>query len=114
VTGPQHTVLDVPAARVLVLSGDVDVGVAPGVLTQLPQLLAGAPAVVLDLSGVTFFDSSGVRLVDRVARTCEQHDQPWRVVCPPGSSSRRLLELVGMAGPHVLDDRDTALAQLAR
>lgn len=106
-------VLDLAGARVLALSGDVDVNVAPEVAASLPQLLAGARAVVLDLSAVTFFDSSGVRLVDRVVRTCRQGGQAWRIVAPPGSSSRRLLELVDMAGREVVDDRTTALAELS-
>lgn len=112
-TAAPPEVVDLPAARVLALSGDVDVGVAPAVVAQLSQILADAPAVVLDLSEVTFFDSSGVRLVDRLVRICRQEGQPWRIVAPAGSSSRRLLDLVGMAGPEVLDDREAALAELA-
>ena len=112
-TAPPPQVLELPGARVLALSGDVDVSVAPNVVAQLPQLLDGAPAVVLDLTAVTFFDSSGVRLVDRVARTCRQHGLSWRVVAPVGSSSRRLLELVGMAGREVVDDRAAAVAELS-
>ena len=53
--------------------------------------------VVLDLSAVTFFDSSGVRLVDTLARECGARATPFRVVAPPGGPSRRVLELVGLA-----------------
>lgn len=112
-TAPQLEVLDVAAARVLALSGEIDVLAAPAVAAELPALLDGPDAVVLDLSEVTFFDSSGVRLVDQVARACDARSVPWRIVSPPGSSNRRLLDLVGMVGPQVLDDREAALADLA-
>ena len=102
-------VLDLPSARVLALSGDVDVNVTPLLIAGLPQLVAGARAVVLDLSDVTFFDSSGVRFTDRLARTCTDLDQPWRIVAPRGSSSRRVLDLVGMSGPEVVEDRPSAV-----
>lgn len=105
-------VVDLATARVLALVGDVDVLVAPAVAAELPALLDGARAVVLDLTGVTFFDSSGVRLVDQLVRACATRELAWRVVSPPGSSNRRLLELVGMTGPAVLDDREAAVADL--
>ena len=113
-TEPDLQVLDLPAARVIALGGEIDILTAPHVAAQLPALLAGASAVVLDLTAVTFFDSSGVRLVDQVARACVDRAQPWRIVVPAGSSSRRLLEIVGMAGPQVLSDQEAALAELSR
>jgi anti-anti-sigma factor len=105
---PVH-VVELPTVRVLALSGDVDVNVSPGVVVALPDLLAGAPAVVLDLAEVTFLDSSGVRLVDRFARACSELGQRWRVVAPTGSASRRVLDLVGLTGPQVLEDRTAAV-----
>ena len=106
-------VLELPAARVLALSGEVDVLSAPALAAELPALLDGTGAVVLDLSDVTFFDSSGVRLVDQVARACAARPLRWRIVSPPGSTNRRLLDLVGMVGAQVCDDREAALADVA-
>lgn len=82
--------------RVLRASGELDAVVVPGLLPRLPDLVAGARAVVLELSDVVFFDSSGVRLVDRLARTCAGLGLPLRVVAPVGSVARRVLELVGL------------------
>ena len=105
---------DHDGARVVVLAGEVDVLVAPRAAARLRELVDDAPALVLDLSGVTFFDSSGVRLLDELARLCAGRGVPWCVVAPTGGPSRRVLELVGMAGPEVVADRAAALAQVAR
>lgn len=96
-------------ARVLRATAELDAAVVPELLTQVPQLVAGTGGVVLDLSEVTFFDSSGVRLVDRLARECRHSDAGFLVVAPPGGSARRVLEIVGMATALVVDDLPTAL-----
>ena len=101
------------SARVLALTGEIDLHAAPRLLADLPGLLAHAPAVVVDLTEVTFLDSSGLRVLDRLVRACTVSGTPWRVACRPGSPPRRVLELVGMAGPGTHDDRAAALADLA-
>lgn len=104
---------EVAGISVVVLGGDVDVMVAPGIVERLPTLVGRGRPVVLDLAGVSFFDSSGVRLVDQLARRCAGEAVAWRVVAPEGSAARRVLDLVGMAGPEVVEDREAALLQLA-
>jgi anti-anti-sigma factor len=95
--------------RLLSAHGELDIVVAPSLLPDVPSLVASARGVVLDLSDVTFFDSSGVRLVDRMARECGRTQVPFRVVAPPGSASRRVLELVGLAAELARDDLDEAI-----
>lgn len=100
------------ALRLLRASGELDVlGVAP-LREQVPDLVKGATAVVLDLCDVTFFDSSGVRLVDELLRACTDSGAGFRVVAPPGSRSRRVLDLVGMSDGLAEDDLDAALGSL--
>ncbi len=106
-------VRDLGGVRVLALHGELDAVSAPPLAAELPHQLAGTRGVVLDLSDVTFFDSSGLRLVDEVARTCRRTGAPWRVVCPAGTPPRRVLEIVGMCGPEVVDDLETACRQLS-
>jgi anti-sigma B factor antagonist len=89
--------------RVLVASGDIDVIVVPALLQGLPALLADATAVALDLTGATFFDSSGVQLVDRLTRTCAAASQAFVVVAPRGGPAWRVLDLVGYSGLAVQD-----------
>jgi len=95
--------------RLLCAHGELDVVVAPALLPDVPALVEAARGVVLDLSEVTFFDSSGVRLVDRMARECGRTQAQFRVVAPPGSASRRVLELVGLAADLARDDLPEAI-----
>ncbi len=66
--------------------------------------------MVLDLRAVGFFDSSGVRLVDRLARECARRGLQLRVVAPADAPARRVLELVGLAGALACDTEDEAVA----
>lgn len=104
---------DVAGASVVVLGGEVDARVTPDVRFRLQDVVEQSRPVVLDLSEVSFFDSSGVRLVDLLARGCTAHGVGWRVVAPRGSAARRVLELVEMVGPEVVEDRAAALLGLA-
>jgi anti-sigma B factor antagonist len=107
-----ETVRDDSGIRVLRAAGDLDVAVVPALLPEVAALVAGAAGVVLDLTDVTFFDSSGVRLVNRLSRTCARDGVPFRVVAPAGRPARRVLEIVGMAGPLVADDLLAAVAEV--
>ena len=97
--------------HVLSVSGELDVVSLPTVLERVPELVAGAVAVVVDLREVTFLDSSGVRFLHRLAHTCEGEGTGLRVVAPPGSRARRVLDIVGMT-LLVDDDLETARAAL--
>jgi anti-anti-sigma factor len=103
-------IADQPGARVLRMSGELDFAVAPSLLPRVPELVAGAPAVVLDLTSVAFFDSAGVRLVDRFARECGREDVPFSVVAPPGTMPSRVLDIVGFGPPLVTPDLAAGLA----
>lgn len=49
---------------VVILSGELDLATLPGATAQVEAAeAAGPPVLVIDLSGLTFMDSSGVRLV---------------------------------------------------
>lgn len=94
--------------RILRLTGEVDVVSTAG---PHPVLTARGP-LVLDLTDVTFFDSSGVRLVDRLARDHAVQGHGVRVVAPAGGRARRVLEVLGYGPGLVADDLDAAVAQL--
>lgn len=96
--------------RVLQATGELDVMTTRLVLETVPELVDGAAGVVLDVSAVTFFDSSALRLVDRLARACGAKGCVLRVVAPPGTTARRVLEIAGMAGRLVEDDLAAGLA----
>jgi anti-sigma B factor antagonist len=95
--------------RILRAAGELDIAVVPAMLPGVPALVAGASGVVLDLTAVHFFDSSGVRLVDHLLRECARDGATLKVVAPPGHRARRVLEIVGMAGGLLADDLETAI-----
>jgi len=81
---------------VLVVTGEVDLAVVPAFRSALHQLIADAhsPAYV-DLTGVTFFDSSGIKtLLDAQVRADDAH---VRLVISPSRPVLRTLEIVGLA-----------------
>ena len=95
------------APHVLSITGELDVVSVPDVLDRVPALVADAAAVVVDLRDVSFLDSSGVRFLHRLAHTCGAAGTGVRVVAPPGSRARRVLDIVGMT-LLVDDDLDAA------
>ena len=56
-----------------------------------------ARGLVLDLSAVTFLDSTGLRLVFRLARRLRDRQQSLRLVVPEGARISRVLSLSGVA-----------------
>ena len=97
--------------HVLGVTGDLDVVTVPEVLDLVPTLVADARTLLVDLRSVSFLDSSGVRLLHRLARTCAEAGKGLRVVAPPGSRARQVLDIVGMT-LLVEDDVDAARAAL--
>jgi anti-sigma B factor antagonist len=60
--------------QVLVLGGELDMASAPALEGMFQQLCeGGAQELVLDLSGLDFIDSSGLRAILRCQAMCEEH-----------------------------------------
>jgi anti-anti-sigma factor len=78
--------------------GDIDMAVAPGLEHAVCDAVARhTPAcVVVDLSAVTYIDSSGIRLLFRLYTSLADEPSRLVVVAPPGSSAERLLGLVAL------------------
>ncbi|MCE3552957.1 ATP-binding protein [Pseudonocardia sp. RS11V-5] len=83
---------------VLHVHGDVDLPAVPTLRAALLDAAADGEPCVLDLSATTLFASAGVRLLHQL-----DPDTDLRVVAPPGSVARPVLELTGLA--HLLTDR---------
>jgi anti-sigma B factor antagonist len=71
------------------LDGEVDMSNAALVRRQLDGL--AAPQLVLDLSGLVFFDSSGIRMVLELWRKRLAAGQSLSLVVGPDSPVRRVL-----------------------
>jgi anti-anti-sigma factor len=101
--------------RVVAVAGELDisnVGTLEDVTFELPNEALG---IVLDLSSTTYIDSATVGLLFRLQRSLKRRGQALRVVCPPSSSSRRVLELTGFERETPPDEnRDAAIAAIHR
>jgi anti-anti-sigma factor len=91
----------VPVVR---LVGEIDLRNAGSMFAAVPAE-ATDDALVVDLTDVTFIDSSGLRELLRLG-----HRRPTYVVAPQGRSPRRVLELAGVV--VVLPTFDTLDAAL--
>lgn len=89
---------------VLRLTGELDLASAPVLQHRLAQLRADKQPVRLDLSGLQFIDSSGMRLL--IAAFNEARSEGWRLDVLPSLSSNveqslRLAKLERIiSGPH--------------
>jgi len=82
-------------ALVVVCTGELDIATAPGVEEAVVEAFEQPiSSVELDWSGLTFMDSSGIRLLFRLVRFCKQRgvDLMWRLSKP----AQRALDAVGI------------------
>lgn len=85
-------------AVLVTVSGEVDMATSPGLWDAAERAIGVAEgrAVVIDLNGVSFFDSHGLASLDRAADAARSRNVPLRVVAAAGHPARRVLELTGM------------------
>jgi anti-sigma B factor antagonist len=70
-----------PDARVVVVTGEVDALSAPTVATCLSAQLAVARIVVVDLDGVRFLSSAGLRVLFETSELAIERNRYLRFVC---------------------------------
>jgi anti-anti-sigma factor len=76
------------------VSGEVDLSNAASVTERLIASMPNtATALVLDLSGTDYLDSSGVRLIFELAQRLRNRRQELHLVVPADSNIRRVLML---------------------
>ena len=71
-----------------------------------------ARALIIDLSGTSYVDSTGVELLFEIARRLTSRRQAFSVVVPHGSGVRRVLELcdIGSVGTLVATRTEALVA----
>jgi anti-sigma B factor antagonist len=79
--------------RVLYLVGELDLASESEVLAALEERPEGLDELVIDLSGLTFMDSTGIRVVEGMATGPRGVRTVLRA---PRPSVRRVLDLVGV------------------
>ncbi len=82
---------------VVAVDGEIDRSnaqqVAAALLKAVPNVAA---AVVLDLTGTGYIDSSGIQLLFEVAERLRKRQQQLRAVVPDGAQIRRVLSVVAL------------------
>jgi anti-anti-sigma factor len=83
---------------VLVLRGELDPHTAPRLRAQIDSAVDdGAHDVVLDLAGLGFIDSSGLRVI--ISAHKEAGERGGRLVLrSPSPTAKRLLDITGLLG----------------
>jgi anti-sigma B factor antagonist len=86
---------------VVVAEGELDLVGAPRLLDAIP---GGSGPVVLDLAGVQFMDSSGLRSLLEARQSCIDAGRPFAIARPSAAVSR-VLELVDLASEFEVVER---------
>ena len=100
----QVTCDETDAALVVRLSGEIIMDAVTERRAEVERLAlaAAAPAVVVDLSGVAFMDSSGVGFLIGLRRLCQEHGKTL-VLANPSPPIKKLLDMLRLtpyfAGP---------------
>jgi anti-sigma B factor antagonist len=92
----------------LAVRGEVDMATAPALEAALEEAIRdSAGAVLVDLSGVEFLDSSGLQVLMRARARLGTEDRALALVCPFGPV-RRVFELAGLSDVFTLYERAPA------
>jgi anti-sigma B factor antagonist len=92
-------------AVVVVAQGELDLVGAPRLLQAMPA--EGSRPVVLDLGGVQFMDSSGLRSLLEARQSCIDAGRPF-AIARPSMAVTRVLELVDLSGEFEVVDAPPA------
>jgi len=94
---PPHITVD-DRVVVAALPEEIDLANARGITAMISAAVPNdAVGVVLDLSGTTYLDSSGVHLVFDLADRLQARQQALVLAVPEVSNVRRVLELVDVS-----------------
>ncbi|MDQ3826369.1 MAG: STAS domain-containing protein [Actinomycetota bacterium] len=78
------------------LSGEIDLANATAIEEQIRDAITPHPhAVSLDLGGLTYMDSAGIRVLYRIASRLHALQIILELIAPLDSPTRRLIELSG-------------------
>jgi anti-anti-sigma factor len=83
-------------ATVATIGGEVDLSNADRLLDDLMARVGTTPWLVLDLTGCSYLDSAGLRMIARVDMRCRTLGSGLRLVVDPGGSIDRVLAMTHM------------------
>jgi anti-anti-sigma factor len=97
---------------VVFATGEVDIGSVELLERALEETTAAD--VVLDVSGLQYVDSAGVRGLERCYRRLRAEQRSLSIVAPPGSTAHWTLHVAGFGDGLVYDDLDAVTAAQPR
>jgi stage II sporulation protein AA (anti-sigma F factor antagonist) len=87
------------------LSGEIDLSNSQHLRERIEQATLGSRQVMIDLAEVEYIDSQGLRLLTSLAGVLALRGSTLRLVAPPGSFSRGVLDLTRVSDD--IEVRDT-------
>jgi anti-sigma B factor antagonist len=100
--------------RVIAVIGEVDMGAAPAFERALLETVSAGEPAILDLSNVTYMDSTAIAAMVSVRRQAELKPGRFAIVCEPDSEIARTLSYMGLdAVFSIVASRGHAAADLA-
>jgi|1186.fasta_scaffold185633_2 anti-anti-sigma factor len=100
--------------RVVAVSGDLDMASARAFQRALSEAVDGSEPTILDLTEVSFMDSSAIAAMLAVRRQSELKPGRFAVVCAPGGEVERTLLSMGLdIAFNIVQSRAHAAAELA-
>lgn len=93
----------VSGAAVVTVAGEVDLSSAAFLQDELRAALEQSPTVVVDVSGMTFIDSSGLNALVHAHRSAQEAGSELRVR-QPTPMFRKLLQITRLETLFVVDD----------
>ena len=95
--------------RVLPLKGEIDLHVSPRVESSLASMIAKRPEhVVVDLSGVTFIDSSGLAALIKAMQDIKEYGGKL-TLAGINNNVRSIFEMARLDQVFLIDPRDDEL-----
>ena len=99
-------------ATVVTIGGEVDLTNADEVQRAVEE--TDASAFVLELSGLVYLDSSGIRAIERAFRRLRSEGRSLLIVSPEDTASGWTFRVAGFDPQLLFESLDAALATAAR
>ncbi|MCP2251904.1 stage II sporulation protein AA (anti-sigma F factor antagonist) [Prauserella aidingensis] len=85
-----------PQSVEIAVTGEIDLSNADQVRNELYEAIANdLMQVSVNLTGVSYLDSSGLRVLFMLAERLQRLQTELAIVAPPGTPARRIVELAG-------------------
>jgi anti-sigma B factor antagonist len=111
-SGAQVRFSKVGRADVVTLAGEIDLATAPAIGREIDAHMPDAAAVLIDLTGVSFLDSAGVRLLDTLVGHLDDQGAAIRLVVGEHGAARMTLELCAFRDDLLATDLQRAADDL--